>query len=124
MGRILIVDDEESNQRLLKAILEANGFETLQAYDGAEGIKIAKESQPDLILMDIQIPEIDGIAAFKILQSDPSTMNIPIIALTSYSMRGDRERLLSIGFRDYIAKPLSIGELLKSINSCCSCGGG
>jgi two-component system, cell cycle response regulator DivK len=117
MRRILIVDDEETNQRLFKAILETKGYETLQAYDGTNGIKIAKESQPDLILMDIQIPEIDGIAAFKILQSEPLTMNIPIIALTSYSMSGDREKFLSLGFRDYIAKPISIHEFLALLDS-------
>ena len=120
MRSILIVDDEETNQRLLKAILEAKGYETLQAYDGAEGLKFAKESQPDLILMDIQIPEIDGIKAFKLLQSEPSTMNIPIIALTSYAMNGDREKFLSIGFRDYLAKPISINELLVLLDSYCS----
>lgn len=120
LRRILIVDDEETNQRLLKAILEAKGYETLQAYDGTEGIKLAMESQPDLILMDIQIPEIDGIEAFKILQSEPSTMNIPIIALTSYAMSGDREKFLSIGFRDYLAKPISINELLVLLDSYCS----
>ena len=96
MRRILIVDDEETNQRLFKAILEAKGYETLQAYDGAEGSKHCEEISPDLILMDIQIPEIDGIEAFKILQSDPLTMNIPIIALTSYAMGGDREKFLSL----------------------------
>ena len=120
LRRILIVDDEETNQRLLKAILKAKGYETLQAYDGAEGIKTAMESQPDLILMDIQIPEIDGIKALKLFQSEPSTMNIPIIALTSYAMNGDREKFLSIGFRDYLAKPISINELLVLLDSYCS----
>jgi len=75
------------------------------------------ESQPDLILMDIQIPEIDGIEAFKILHSEPSTMNIPIIALTSYAMSGDREKFLIDGFRDYLAKPVSINELLGLVDS-------
>ena len=120
MRRILIVDDEETNQRLLKAILKAKGYKTLQAYDGAEGIKVARESQPDLILMDIQIPEIDGLEAFKILQSEPLTMNIPIIALTSYAMSGDREKFLSLGFRDYVAKPISINELLGLVDAYCS----
>jgi two-component system, cell cycle response regulator DivK len=117
--RILIVDDEETNQRLLKAILEAKGYETLKARDGAEGIKLARESQPDLILMDIQIPEIDGIEAFKILQSEPSTMNIPVITLTSYAMSGDSEKFMSLGFRDYVAKPISINELLGLVDSYC-----
>ena len=120
MRRILIVDDEETNQRLLKAILQAKGYETLQAYNGAEGIKTAMESQPDLILMDIQIPEIDGIEAFKILQTEQLTRNIPIIALTSYAMSGDREKFLSLGFRDYVAKPISINELLGLVDSYCS----
>jgi len=118
--RILIVDDEETNQRLLKTILEAKGYETLQAYDGAEGMKIARESLPDLILMDIQIPQVDGITAFKILQSESSTMKIPIIALTSCAMGGDREKFLSLGFRDYIAKPISIHGLLALVDSSCT----
>ena len=120
MSIILIIDDEETNQRLLKAILEAKGYETLQAYDGAEGMKIARESLPDLILMDIQIPQVDGITAFKILQSESSTMKIPIIALTSCAMGGDREKFLSLGFRDYLAKPVSINELLGLVDSYCS----
>ena len=120
MSRILIIDDEETNQRLLKAILEAKGYVTLQALDGAEGVQFARKSQPNLILMDIQIPEIDGIEAFKILQSDPLTMNIPVIALTSYAMRGDREKFLLIGFRDYIAKPISINSLLTLVDFYCS----
>jgi two-component system, cell cycle response regulator DivK len=118
--RILIVDDEETNQRLLKAILEAKGYVTLQAFDGAEGVQFAKETKPDLILMDIQVPEINGIEAFKILQSDPLTMNIPVLALTSYAMRGDREKFLSIGFRDYIAKPVSINDFLELVEYYCS----
>ena len=117
MRRILIVDDEETNQRLFKAILEAKGYEIYQAYDGVKGVKIAKESQPDLILMDIQVPEIDGMEAFKILQSDPLTLNIPVIALTSYAMKGDREKFLSLGFMDYIAKPISINEFSKLVDS-------
>ena len=120
MSRILIVDDEGSNQRLFKALLEAKGYETLQAYNGPEAEKIAKESAPDLILMDIQVPQIDGMAAFKILQSDPLTMNIPVIALTSYAMSGDREKFLSFGFREYIAKPISIREFMEVVNSYCS----
>jgi two-component system, cell cycle response regulator DivK len=120
MRSILIVDDEETNQRLFKAILEAKGYEALQAYDGTDGIEIAKESQPDLILMDIQIREICGIEAFKILQSEPLTRNIPVIALTSYAMSDDREKFLSIGFRDYIAKPVSIHDFLNLVNFYCS----
>ena len=119
MRRILIVDDEETNQRLFKAILEERGYEILQAYNGNDGIEIAKESQPDLILMDIQIPEIDGIEAFKILKSTQLTVNIPVIALTSYAMNADREKFLLIGFRDYIAKPISINEFARLVDSYC-----
>ncbi len=119
MKRILIVDDEETNQRLLKALLKAKGYETLEAYDGAEGVKIAREYRPDLILMDIQVPEVDGMEAFEILQSDPLTMNIPVIALTSYAMSGDREKFMSIGFRDYIAKPIAINDFLAVVDYHC-----
>jgi CheY-like chemotaxis protein len=78
-------------------------------------VKIVKGYRPDLILMDVQVPEIDGIEAFEILQTDPMTMNIPVIALTSYAMRGDREKLLSIGVRDHIAKPISINDFLELV---------
>lgn len=120
MRRILIADDDETNQRLFKAILEANGYETLQAYDGAKCIEIAKEAQPDIILMDIQMPKIDGTEAFKILQTESLTRNIPVIALTSYAMTDDREKFLSNGFSDYIAKPISIDELLVLVNFYCT----
>jgi two-component system, cell cycle response regulator DivK len=118
--RILIVDDDETNQRLFKAILEANGYEILQAYDGANCIEIAKEAQPDIILMDIQMPKIDGAEAFKRLQAEPLTRDIPVIALTSYAMTDDREKFLLIGFRDYIAKPVPIDDLLCLVNSYCT----
>lgn len=119
MKKILIIDDDEPNQRLFKAILSARGYRAIQAGNGADGIRSAKEDLPDLILMDIQMPEIDGIEAFGILQSDPSTKSIPVIALTSHAMRGDRERLLAVGFRDYIAKPIDVSKFVKLIDSHC-----
>jgi two-component system cell cycle response regulator DivK len=105
MSKILIVDDDAMNRKLFQIILESSGHEILQADNGKTGIDLAKEARPDLILLDIQVSGMDGIMAFNILQSEPLTKNIPIVALTAYAMEGDKEKLLSIGFKDYIAKP-------------------
>ncbi len=113
--RILIVDDHEKNLKLVKVVLKSNGYETIEAEDGKKGIEKAREHLPDMILMDIQMPEIDGLEAMKILKSNESTGNIPIIALTSYVMKGDKERFLAEGFDAYIPKPVDINELLKTV---------
>ena len=116
MGKkILIVDDHEKNRKLTKVILQNNGYETIEAEDGRKGVKTAKDNIPDLILMDIQMPEMDGLEAMKILKSEDSTKNIPIIALTSYVMKGDRERFLDEGFDSYIPKPVNVGILVEVI---------
>ena len=107
MKKILIVEDNENNIMLFKIIIESLGYETLSARNGEEGVRMAKEQTPDLILMDIQMPVMDGISAMKALGSDERTKHIPVIALTSYAMMGDKERLLKDGFTDYISKPIS-----------------
>lgn len=119
MRKILVIDDEESNQKLVSSILESKGFEVLQAYDGVEGLRMAREAGPDLILMDIQMPELDGIETFKILKTDISTKSIPIIALTALAMSGDRKKLLDIGFDEYIAKPLEVAQFVTFVASYC-----
>ena len=115
--KILIVDDNEKNRKLVRFVLRNSGYETLEAEDGEQSIKLAKETVPDLILMDIQMPVIDGIEAFRILRSEPATKDIPVIALTSYAMSGDRDKLLRAGFKGYISKPINVNEFVSTIKS-------
>jgi two-component system cell cycle response regulator DivK len=109
--KILIAEDNEKNRTLVKDVLKYHGYEVIEAGDGLEGIKMAKEHKPDLILMDIQMPVMDGIAAGKILKNNPETKDIKIIALTSLAMKGDKEKIMEEGFDDYIAKPIDIRRL-------------
>ncbi|MDP2168331.1 MAG: response regulator [Thermodesulfovibrionales bacterium] len=115
MPKILVVDDNEKNLKLFRLIISSMGFETLTATDGQEGVRLAKEKLPDLILMDIQMPKMDGYAALNALRSGENTKAIPAIALTAYAMRGDRERLLEYGFTDYISKPIEKEGFIKTI---------
>ena len=105
---VLIVDDNEKNMRLARDVLRASGLETLEAANGAEGIAVACGRQPDVILMDIRLPDMDGTEAMSALKGDPRTAAIPIVALTSLAMKGDREWLLSQGFDGYLEKPIDV----------------
>lgn len=115
--KILVIDDNERNRRLFKLIIGSTGHEIVTAENGEDGIRIAIEVKPDLILMDIHLPVIDGLTAFGILQSNEETKNIPVIAATSYAMKGDRERFLEQGFADYIAKPIDVDDFIKKLDS-------
>lgn len=115
MNTILIVEDNEKNLKLFTEILTASGYNILTARDGAEGVRLAKENSPELILMDIQMPVMDGKKAMQILKAGPKTKAIPIIAITSYAMPGDMERLLGDGFDAYMAKPIDFKEFCKII---------
>ena len=112
---ILIVEDEPKNLTLLRDLLQVSGYSTIEATDGEKGVELAKASKPDLILMDIQMPKMDGLEATRILKADTTTGNIPILALTSYAMKGDEERILQAGCDGYLAKPFDIQELLKTV---------
>lgn len=115
--RILIVEDNENNRNLLRDILTFHGWEVEVAGDGNEGIRMARELMPDLILMDIQMPGMDGTTAVGILKGDPATSGLKIIALTSFSMRGDQEKFLTAGFDYYLSKPINTRELPKIIKA-------
>jgi two-component system cell cycle response regulator DivK len=117
--KILIVEDEPRNLKLFRDLLQRIGYETIEATDGEQGVELARARNPDLILMDIMMPKMDGIEATRILKADTATKNIPIIALTSYAMKGDRERTLEAGCDWYIAKPVDIQELLKAVEHFC-----
>ena len=116
MGKtILIVEDEPRNLKLLHDLLQRFGYEILEALDGEQGVKLAGERMPDLILMDIMMPKMDGLEATRIIKANTKTKHIPIIALTSYAMKGDREKTVEAGCDGYIAKPIDIKEVLSAI---------
>ena len=112
---ILIVEDDPKSLTLVRDLLQVSGYSTIEATDGKQGIESAKTGTPDLILMDIQLPEIDGLEVTRILKADVTTSNIPVIALTAYAMKGDKERILEVGCDGYLTKPIGIKELLKEV---------
>jgi two-component system cell cycle response regulator DivK len=109
--KILIVEDNENNRILFRDILSFHGYQVSVACDGKEGVALAREFLPDLILMDIQMPGMDGMTAGLMLKEDPVTSALKIIALTSFAMRGDEQRFLTAGFDGYLSKPISSREL-------------
>ncbi|HEY9764100.1 MAG TPA: response regulator [Trichocoleus sp.] len=112
---ILIAEDNEANILTISGFLEMSGYRLEVARDGQEAIALAQESCPDLILMDVQMPEIDGLAATRYLRSNPDTANIPIVILTALAMVGDRERCLESGASAYLSKPVKFKELLQLV---------
>jgi len=115
---LLIVDDEPKNVKLLRDLLQVAGYRTLEAVNGQQGVALAKAELPDLILMDIQMPVMDGLTAVRLLKSLEETKHISIMALTSYAMKGDRERMLAAGCDCYMAKPIDIHELMACVKEC------
>jgi two-component system cell cycle response regulator DivK len=116
---VLIVDDNEKNLRLARDVLRASGFRIVEATTGAEAIAMATERLPAVILMDIRLPDIDGTEAAARLKDDPRTAAIPIVALTSLAMKGDREWFLAFGFDGYLEKPISVRDLPDQVRSFC-----
>jgi two-component system cell cycle response regulator DivK len=114
---ILIVEDNPRNLKLIRDVLQFQGYTTLEAETGEAGVALALERQPALILMDVQLPGMDGSTAMKALKADMSTQHIPIIALTALAMKGDEERLRAEGFDGYMAKPIAIKEVPKMVQS-------
>jgi len=112
---ILIVEDEPRNLKLIRDLLHVVGYETLEATDGKQGIELAKAHRPDLILMDIAMPVMDGLEATKALKADAETKNTHIIALTSHAMKGDEERIRAAGCDGYLTKPIDTREFLKKV---------
>lgn len=114
---ILIVDDNEHNRKLARDVLEFAGFSTVEATGGVEAVSLAIEQLPDLVLMDIRMPDLSGTEALKLLREDPRTAQIPIVALTSSTMHGDEDRFLAEGFDGYLAKPISVREFPEQVRS-------
>ena len=107
---VLVVDDNEKNLKLARHVLRHAGIDTLEAGTAGDAIAVAVERLPDVILMDIRMPDMDGIEAVRLLKDDARTAAIPVVALTSFAMKGDRERFLAAGFDGYIEKPISVRE--------------
>lgn len=116
MARILVIEDNAANMKLACLLLENVGHVALTAVDAEIGLTVAKDEKPDLILMDIQLPGMDGLAATKLLKADPETAHIPVIALTAMAMKEDQEKTRTAGCDAYIAKPLRYKDLLAAID--------
>ena len=112
---VLIVEDNELNMKLFHDLLEAHGYATLQTKDGMEALKLAREHRPDLILMDIQLPEVSGLEVTKWIKEDEELKSIPIIAVTAFAMKGDEEKIREGGCEDYLAKPISVTKFLQAV---------
>jgi len=117
MAKILLVEDNEMNRDMLSRRLQRRGFDVLIAVDGAEGVAKAGSDSPDLILLDMSLPVLDGWEAARQLKADDATSGIPIIALTAHAMAGDREKALGAGCDDYDTKPIELPRLLEKINA-------
>lgn len=113
--RILVIEDTEDNRQIVRDLLTSAGYETLEATDGAEGVALAQSQRPDLILMDIQLPEMDGYEATRRIRGIPELARVPIIAVTSYALSGDEAKTRAAGCDGYVAKPFSPRQLLAKI---------
>jgi two-component system cell cycle response regulator DivK len=117
--RILVVEDNEKNMKLVRDVLLATGYRTLEAATGGQALELAAEHAPDLVLMDIQLPDVDGVHALRRLRADERTAAIPVLAVTAQAMHGDRERFLAAGFDGYVSKPLNVRELIGTVRQIC-----
>ena len=118
-AQILVVEDNEKNMRLFRDVLQAAGYRTLEATSGERAIDLAREHRPDLVLMDIHLPDIDGLEALGRLRADERIDSMPVIALTAQAMEGDRERFLAAGFDGYLSKPVNIADLVGTVQHHC-----
>ena len=116
MKRVLIVEDNELNMKLFNDLLQAHGYQTLQAKDGRLVIEMTRKNRPDLILMDIQLPEISGLEITKMLKAGDDLKSIPVIAITAFAMKGDEQKIRSGGCDGYIAKPISVASFLQTVS--------
>jgi two-component system cell cycle response regulator DivK len=122
--QVLVVEDNDKNMKLFRDVLVASGYRTLEATTGGQAVELAAEHAPDLVLMDIELPDIDGLETLSRLRADERTASIPVLALTAQAMHGDRERFLAAGFDDYISKPVNVLELVDTVRQHCDGGDG
>jgi two-component system cell cycle response regulator DivK len=114
---VLIVEDNELNMKLFNDLLEAHGYATLKTSSGTEALELTKAHKPDLILMDIQLPEVSGEVVIQWIKSDPTTHHIPIVAVTAFAMKGDEERIRSKGCEAYMSKPIAIAKFIETVKT-------
>jgi two-component system, cell cycle response regulator DivK len=112
---VMIVEDNELNMKLFNDLLQAHGITTIQTRNGLDAINLAREHMPDLILMDIQLPEVSGLEVTKWLKDDDKVKHIPVIAITAFAMKGDEERILEGGCEAYLSKPISVQKFLETV---------
>ena len=112
---VLIVEDNELNMKLFNDLLEAHNINTLQTKDGREVLAIAREKKPDLVIMDIQLPEVSGLEVTKWLKADEELRTIPVIAVTAFAMKGDEQKIREVGCDDYISKPISVAHFMEVV---------
>lgn len=115
-GRILVVEDNMDTYELVRFILEKNGYDTFLAMNGRDGVNAATKQMPDLIIMDLAMPEMDGWTATRLIKNDARTKSIPLITLTAHALPGDRQRAMDSGCDEYITKPMDLLELLESVD--------
>jgi two-component system cell cycle response regulator DivK len=118
--RVLIVEDNDLNMKLFHDLLEAHGYDILQTKDGMEALQLARQHHPDLILMDIQLPEVSGLEVTKWIKEDDDLKAIPVIAVTAFAMKGDEEKIREGGCEAYIAKPISVANFLQTVARFCA----
>jgi CheY-like chemotaxis protein len=116
--KVLVIEDNTLNMKLVRVLLGAADFEVLEAIDAEKGIALARESHPDLILMDVQLPGMDGLSATRVIRADSELGKIPIVAITSFAMAGDEERALQAGCTGYVTKPINTRTFLDEITKC------
>ena len=121
--QVLVVEDNERNMKLFRDVLQASGYRTLEATTGERAVELVFEHRPDLVLMDIQLPDIDGVEALDRLRADDRFASVPVLALTAQAMDGDRERFLAAGFDDYLSKPVDISEFVSTVRRYCEARG-
>ncbi len=112
---ILVIEDHEVNMKLMRAVLEIGNYRMLEAKDAETGLRLVREHLPDLVLMDLQLPGMDGLSATQIIKNDPALKHIPILALTGFAMESEKAKAMGFGLADYIVKPFSVPELLEII---------
>lgn len=115
MSVILIVEDNEKNMKLVRDVLQFKGYTTLEAVTGEEGVRLAREGRPDLVLMDIQLPDIDGITALGRIRADPQTRKMPVIAVSASAMPDDQQRIVASGFDAYVTKPINVKNFVETV---------
>ena len=113
--KVLVADDKATGRELVRTVLEKAGYEVYEASNGTEALRVAKEARPDLIILDLHMPERDGFAVLEELRRDVGFTELPIVALTASAMQGDRERAMAIGFTGYITKPIRLGDLRSEV---------